>query len=373
MDIAFDRRADDTLVVHLGGNWNIANGLAATDELEKLLATKPLPAKVAFEAGKLGDWDSSLLAFLSKLAACCSSKSIEVVSRGLPTGVARLLELASAVPENKDARKERRRAPLLSRVGEAVLEAGQAIEEMLVFLGEACISFCKLIRGKARFRGSDLALLLQECGVQALPIVSLISLLVGLILAFVGAVQLRLFGAQIYVADLVGIAMAREMGAMMTAIVMAGRTGAAFAAQLGTMQVNEEIDALKTMGISPMDFLVLPRMLALVLMLPLLCLYANLMGIVGGGIVGVAMLDISPIHYFNETVAALRIMQFVPGLIKAVVFGILVALSGCLRGMQCKRSASAVGESATSAVVTAIVAIIVSDAILTVIFDRIGI
>jgi len=138
------------------------------------------------------------------------------------------------------------------------------------------------------------------------------------------------------------------------------------------MEVNEEIDALKTLGISPMEFLVLPRMLALVLMLPLLCLYANLMGILGGGIMGVGVLGLSPVQYFNETLSALDLMQFATGLIKAVVFGVLVALSGCLRGMQCGRSASAVGEAATSAVVTAIVSIIVSDSVLTVIYDRIG-
>ena len=287
--------------------------------------------------------------------------------------MARLLDLASAVPEKKDARKESGRAPFLARVGEATLEAGKSAGEMLSFIGEAFLAFIKLLRGKARFRRSDLTLLIQECGAQALPIVSLISVLVGLILAFVGAAQLKMFGAQIYVADLVGIGMAREMGAMMTAIVMAGRTGAAFAAQLGTMEVNEETDALKTLGISPMEFLVLPRMLALVLMLPLLCLYADLMGILGGGIIGVGMLGISPAQYYHETVAALNLTQFVAGLIKAGVFGVLVALSGCLRGMQCGRSASAVGEAATSAVVTAIVSIIVSDAILTVIYDRIGV
>jgi phospholipid/cholesterol/gamma-HCH transport system permease protein len=258
-------------------------------------------------------------------------------------------------------------------VGEATLEAGKSAGEMLAFIGEAFLALGKLLRGKARFRRSDLILLIQECGAQALPIVSLVSVLVGLILAFVGAVQLRLFGAQIYVADLVGIGMAREMGAMMTAIVMAGRTGAAFAAQLGTMEVNEEIDALKTLGISPMEFLVLPRMLALVLMMPLLCLYADLMGILGGGLIGVGMLNLSPAQYYQETVSAVNLTQFALGLIKAGVFGVLVALSGCLRGMQCGRSASAVGEAATSSVVTAIVSIIVSDALLTVIYDRIGV
>ncbi|MFH0343177.1 MAG: MlaE family ABC transporter permease, partial [Chromatiales bacterium] len=215
--------------------------------------------------------------------------------------------------------------------------------------------------------------IVQECGAQALPIVSLISFLVGLILAFVGAVQLEQFGAQIYVANLVGIAMAREMGAMMTGIVIAGRTGAAFAAQLGTMMVNEEIDALTTTGLPPMEFLVLPRMLALMLMVPLLCLYADLMGILGGALIGVSMLDLGIVEYYNQTRAALDLSTFLLGLIKAAIFGVLVALAGCLRGMQCGRSASAVGEAATSAVVTGIVWIIVSDAILTVLYQVLGV
>jgi len=172
------------------------------------------------------------------------------------------------------------------------------------------LAFLKLLRGKARFRRSDFIMTIQECGVQALPIVSLISLLVGLILAFVGAVQLMMFGAQIYVASLVGIAMVRVMGAIMTGIIMAGRTGAAFAAQLGTMQVNEEIDALTTLGVSPMEFLVLPRMLALGLMMPLLCLYADLMGILGGLIVGVGMLDLSVVEYINQTRASVSLNDF---------------------------------------------------------------
>ncbi|SPF46344.1 conserved membrane hypothetical protein [Syntrophobacter sp. SbD1] len=372
MNIRFDREPDNTLVVRIGGDWSIADGLPSTDELKRQIGSKPAPGRVAFDTSELACWDSSLLAFLVKLTDCCMQESILIAKQGLPEGVVKLLDLAAAVPEKKDARKHGGSTPFLSRVGEAALNAGQSTGEMLAFIGEAFVALIKLIRGRARFRRSDLFLLIQECGAQALPIVTLISVLVGLILAFVGAVELRLFGAQIYVADLVGIGMAREMGAMMTAIVMAGRTGAAFAAQLGTMEVNEEIDALKTLGISPMEFLVLPRMLALVLMLPLLCLYADLMGILGGGIMGVDLLDISPTQYFNETILALNLTQFAVGLIKAGVFGVLVALSGCLRGMQCGRSASAVGEAATSAVVTAIVSIIVSDAILTVIYDRIG-
>ena len=223
---------------------------------------------------------------------------------------------------------------------------------MLQFLGEAMESFGRLTIGRARFRRSDLVDIIFECGAAALPIVTLISFLVGLILAFVGAIQLTQFGAQIYVADLVGIAMAREMGALMTAIIMSGRTGAAFAAQLGTMQVNEEIDALTTFGLSPMDFLVLPRMIALILMMPLLCIYADLMGILGGALVGVGMLKLSVTEYVNETINGVSLTDFSVGIFKSAIFGVLVAICGCMRGIQCGRSASAVGLAATSAVVT---------------------
>jgi phospholipid/cholesterol/gamma-HCH transport system permease protein len=188
------------------------------------------------------------------------------------------------------------------------------VGELITFVGEACVAIARLLIGKARFRSFDFKLFLQESGAQALPIVSLISALVGLILAFVGIIQLKLFGAQIYVADLVGIAMVREMGAIMTGIIMAGRTGAAFAAQLGTMQVNEEIDALTTLGIAPMEFLVLPRMIALTLMMPLLCLYANVMGILGGMVVAIGLYDINTITYLNRTIEAVGLNDLGIGL-----------------------------------------------------------
>jgi phospholipid/cholesterol/gamma-HCH transport system permease protein len=230
-----------------------------------------------------------------------------------------------------------------------------------------------MLGGKALFRRSDLVLIIQECGAQALPIISLISFLVGLILAFVGAVQLLMFGAQIYVASLVGIAMVRVMGAIMTGIILTGRTGAAFAAQLGTMEVNEEIDALRTLGISPVEFLVLPRMTALFLMTPLLCLYADLMGILGGLVVGVGMLDLNVMEYYHMTQASVSLNDFWIGLFQSGVFGVLVAVSGCLRGMQCGRSASSVGEAATSAVVTGIVSIVVATAVITLMCNVLGI
>ena len=367
------RPTADTLMLAVEGSWRLSQGAPSIAEVTEEIEKQPPVRHVAFDTSELEAWDSSLLRFLADLFDYCAGRDIVCSKDGLPQGVVRLLELAAAVPEQKDARKASRRASFLNRVGTSTLEFAAATGEMLAFIGETFLAFSKMLYGKARFRRTDLTLLIQETGVQALPIVSLISLLVGLILAFVGAIQLRLFGAQIYVADLVGLGMAREMGAMMTAVIVAGRTGAAFAAQLGSMQVNEEIDALKTLGISPMEFLVLPRMLALVLMLPLLCLYADLMGILGGAIVGVGMLHLSLVEYCNETRAAVHLFDFTVGLIKSGVFGVLVAMAGCLRGMQCGRSSAAVGEAATSAVVTAIVAIVVSDAILTVLYDILGV
>jgi phospholipid/cholesterol/gamma-HCH transport system permease protein len=200
-----------------------------------------------------------------------------------------------------------------------------------------------------------------------------ISFLVGLILAYLGADQLRLVGAQIFIADLVAIGMVREIGALMTGIIIAGRTGAAFAAQLGTMQVNEETDALLTLGIPPVDYLVLPRILALMLMVPLLTLYASFVGMLAGMLISNIIFDIGVFEYYNETLRALELKHFYVGLSKGVVYGAVVAYSGCLRGIQCGRSAEAVGEAATSAVVTGILLITISASILTVIYYQLGI
>ena len=309
---------------------------------------------------------------MRRLEGSVRGAGIETDASGLPDGVRRLLSLAAAVPERAGARREAARESFLARVGNETLALLQASREVVVFLGEVTIAFGRMLRGRARFRRSDLLLTLQEVGAQALPIVSLISFLVGVILAFLGSIQLLQFGAQIYVADLVGIGMARDMAAMMVGIILAGRTGAAFAAQLGTMQVNEEIDALATLGLSPMEFLVLPRVLALVVMTPLLCLYANVMGLLGGAFVGVTFLDLPAVTYFQETQYGLRAVDFATGLIKSAVYGVVVAVAGCLRGMQCGRSSAAVGQATTSAVVTSIVFIVISMAILTLIYNAIG-
>jgi phospholipid/cholesterol/gamma-HCH transport system permease protein len=360
-------------MVALAGDWRLGAQRPSADDLAKQVESEAGVRTVAFDSQNLTGWDTGLLTFLARVQEVCDGKGIQLNSDGLPEGARRLLALATAVPERKGARREDVRAALLPRIGESAVESFRSSVEMVSFIGEAFLALGRFLVGKAQFRRSDLFLILRECGADALPIVSLISALVGLILAFVGAMQLKMFGAQIYVADLVGIAMVRVMGAVMTGIIMAGRTGGAFAAQLGTMEVNEEIDALRTLGISPMEFLVLPRMLALILMMPLLGLYADLMGILGGLVIGVGVLDLNVMEYYNRTHEAVGMNDMVLGLIQASIFGILVALSGCLRGMQCGRSASAVGNAATSAVVTAIVAIIVATGIVSVLSDILGI
>ncbi len=372
-EMILEQPSADTLKVIFSGHWKLSAELPGADKVQQRLESQPGIRNLVFEARELDYWDSGLLTFLVNLGKFCSQQKISLNSDGLPQGAQRLLALASAVPEKKDAHQAVGQMSFFTFLGDQTVHLFRSIGEMLEFIGEAVIAVLSLLRGKAQFRRSDLRLIMQSCSGQALPIVSLICFLVGLILAFIGAIQLKLFGAQIYVADLVGIAMVRLMAALMTGIVMSGRTGGAFAAQLGTMQVNQEIDALKTLGISPMEFLVLPRMLALALMMPLLCLYANVMGILGGMVVGVGMLNISFIQYYNETAAAVNLWNLGIGLFSGCIFGVIVALAGCMRGMQCGRSASAVGDAATSAVVTAIVGIILSTAVITVLCNVLGI
>jgi len=364
---------EEILTLHLKGKWQMETDVPSTKTVLEQLDRHPTIKRMAFDTTALGSWDSSLLIFFFETSKLAGEKSIGVEKDGLPAGVRQLIDLATAVPKKEDARKSVSRAGFFARVGSDASDFAKSTGDLVTFIGEAFDAFLRMVTGRARFRASDLWLFLQEVGAQAVPIVSLISFLVGLILAFVGIIQLSMFGAEVYVADLVGIAMVREMGAIMTGIIMAGRTGAAYAAQLGTMQVNEEIDALETLAVPPMEFLVLPRMVALAVMMPFLVLYANLMGILGGALVAVGMYNINLLVYLNRTKDAIGLNDLFIGLFMGAVFGVLVALSGCLRGLQCGRSASAVGDAATSAVVTGIVAIIIATAVITVLCSILGI
>ena len=366
--VSFERVDNDILLIRFAGRWQLSSGLASSRTVEREMEALPSVARVAFDARDLSAWDSSILTFLTRVSVLSRQRQVPLDRNGLPAGIRRLLDLAQAVPERAGARKAVSTVSVLERLGTGAIRVAGSTAEMLAFLGDMTVTFVRLFGMKARYRASDLFLLIQQCGAQALPIVTLISFLVGAILAFVGAVQLRQFGAQLYVANLVGVAMTREMGAMMTAILMAGRTGAAFAAQLGTMKVTQEIDAFATAGFSPLEFLVLPRVVALVLMMPLLCLYADFVGIAGGAAVGVGMLDLSWTTYFQQTASAVSLTDTAGGVFKSAVYGVLIALAGCMRGLQSGTTSAAVGDAATSAVVTGIVAIIVACGIFAVLF-----
>jgi phospholipid/cholesterol/gamma-HCH transport system permease protein len=371
--LSFSGSGSDTLRLELSGSWKLADALPSIDDVRSRLQSETGLRSVTFDTERISAWDSGLVNFLIGIIDYCSSHDVTVDQEGLPRGVRGLLKLAYGVPEQKGARREAKKESLLINVGNQTIDAVRSTGQFVTFLGEATLATRKFLQGKAHFRRSDMFLIMQQAGAEALPIVSLVSFLLGVIMAYLGAAQLAKFGAAIYVANLVGLSMARETAPIMTAIVLAGRTGAAFAAQLGTMNVNEEIDALRTLGIAPMEFLVVPRMLALMLMLPLLVIYSCLMGIVGGAFVAVAGLGITLTEYLVQTQAALTMTDVASGLFKAVVYGAIVAVTGCLRGMQCGRSAADVGAAATSAVVTAIVLIIAACAVLTVIYDVLGI
>ncbi|WP_250655603.1 ABC transporter permease [Alkalimarinus coralli] len=371
--VTFHRHKKHTLRVLIKGDWSISFGLQNTDHFLAHLNEASETTHLIFDTRKLGEWDSSLISYLVTLNALSKKQGINVDVSGLPEGIVRLIALAEAVPERDGVAKQAAKLNIVDNVGQGVIGAIKQSMAFITFLGEAILSLGRMIKGQAVFRRQDLSIFLADTGPSSLGIVTLISVLIGMILAFVGAVQLEKFGASIYVASLVGLAMAREMAPMMTAIIMAGRTGAAYAAQLGSMQVNEEIDALKTMGVSPVDFLVLPRLLALIAMMPLLTIYSNMMGVFGGALVSIIMLDLTWSMYLEQMIATVPLTHFFIGLIKSLIFGVLVALSGCYMGMNSGRSASAVGLATTNAVVMGIVLIIVFDSLVTIVTTVFGV
>lgn len=366
-------RSGNVLCLHLAGDWKAGALPLIIETVATALATPPAVEELTFDSDTLGEWDSGFLAFLLALSRLCQEKGVQLRAEGLPPGAQRILALTIAAPARSASEAVAVREPFLVRLGALTLRFWRRGVEVFDFLGEVTQAFVRLLTGKGHLRSRDLFATMLACGVASLPIVSLISFLVGVIFAFVGAMQLKMFGAQIYVASLVGISIVRIMGAIMTGIVLAGRTGSAFAAQLGTMQVNEEIDALTTFGINPVDFLVLPRLIALFVMMPLLCLYADFMGILGGLTIGVLVFDLNILEYLRMTDEAVRLQDFAVGLFHSAVFGVIVALAGCLSGMKCGRSAAAVGEAATLAVVSGIISIIVATAVITVACNIIGI
>lgn len=355
------RPSDDVLVVALGGDWEIERPTPRFDLLAGDLPSNGTVQSIGFDTSELGTWDSSLLTFLLQVMDHCTTHDLAFQSESLPDDIAGLLELATAVPEQEIDRDEKEPS-IVTRLGERGVSTYESFIASVTFMGEVAIGFVGLILLRVRMRWRDFWVVVQSNSSGAIAIVTLISFLVGLIIAFLGAVVLRRFGAGYYVSYLVGYGMLREMGALMTGIIMAGRTGAAFAAELGSMKITEEIDAFRTLGLSPVEHLVLPRVLGLFLMMPLLTIYADFIGIMGGMIVSVTLLDLTMTQFIGGLLTPVTIADGILGVFKGSVFGLIIGISGCLRGLQTGNDAGAVGRAATSAVVTAITLIILANA-----------
>lgn len=362
-------QADQQSRLALSGDWVQGCEVADFGGLCAALEAQASSGLVV-DGADLGQWDSTLMAFLLQCHSYCRREQLGFSARNLPEGADRLLALATAVDTHTPPQAPQ--TPVLASLNSWRLFslARDRVTESMEFIGELSLALARLVTGRSNTRFVDFRHFCYQAGPDAFAIISLTSVLVGMILAYLGAVQLQQFGAGLYVANLVTIGMLREMGVLMTAVVMAGRTGAAYAAQLGTMQTNEEIDAITTMGISPMEFLVVPRILALIVAMPLLTLYANLLGIVGGGIVAGGM-GITPLQYISQAELSISLNHLSVGLIKSVVFAVLIAVAGCRAGINSGRSSAAVGQAATEAVVTAIVYLIIADAAINIIFQQI--
>ena len=362
---------DGNVSIKVCGDWILDTKLPDRKELWNQFPSEAT-ATLDFDFSSLGKWDTGLVVFLLGCIEESVRRGVQINQKQFPDGVRKLIDLSQAVPEKQTGRTEEPTS-FLQTLGHNTREVLEGVNTFLAFTGEVTMGFARIFGKNKMFRPIDFITILYQCSAAALPIVGLISLLSGLTMAFVGAVQLQKFGAEIFVADLVGLAMVREMGALMAAIVMTGRTGASFAAQLGNMRVSEEIDALETLGIRPIDFLVVPRLIALILVMPLLCMYANVIGIIGGYLVGVLMLDMSTHQYITQTFKAMSLNDLFSGEIKSVFFGMVVAASGCFYGIHCGQSSAAVGRAVTRSVVTGITFIIVVDAVFAVIFHILGI
>ncbi|MBE0597572.1 MAG: MlaE family lipid ABC transporter permease subunit [Desulfuromonadales bacterium] len=360
------------LVINLVGRLDMETTPAAWREAVRLVEVRQ-PPRLIVEAAQVEYCDGAGIGLLVEL--CCRQEGAgrQYEIRGLRPQFRQLFDLFDPADIPPLPPERQIHVHLAEEVGRASWRAWQELYSLVAFLGHLVVALAATFRHpRQRLRGGEILLAAEKAGVNALPIVLLVSFLIGLIMAFQSAIPMRRFGAEIYVANLVGLSMLRELGPLMTAMVLAGRSGSAFAAELGTMKVNEEIDALVTMGIDPVRFLVVNRFLAAVLVMPLLTVFADLVAIMGGSVV-LLSLGYSLTTYFNQLLSAITWVDFTSGLFKALFFGGIVAWVGCLSGLQTRLGPSAVGDSATRAVVAGNVLIIVADGIFAVLFYFLGI
>ncbi len=344
------------------------------DKLKPFEKTFSGAKKLILDFSRIQFFDTSVVLFVNEIRDWAKLHLLELEVIGMTEQMRSLCEKFSDFSLRED-HKERAFNPIVqyfSSIGERMRYILIDYYNFFEFFGELLTKLIGSIFRPRKVRWEDFPFLYLKNGVNALPIVSLILLLIGVISGYQGAIQLKQFGADIYIADLIGVSVVRELGPLMTAILVAGRSGSAFAAELGTMKVSEEIDALRSMGFEPFRFLVIPRVLAVTFSIPLLTVFGNIAGILGGLIAGLFTLDITAVGYFTELQLAVDLTDLVSGLLKSVIFGFLVASIGCYRGLQVRGGAESVGSATTISVVSGIFAIIIADTIFTFIFDAIG-
>jgi phospholipid/cholesterol/gamma-HCH transport system permease protein len=355
------RLHEGSMVLSLSGDWIARNEAALAQAPEPLLERSDIQS-ILFDASNLGRWDSSLLIFLLSVCEVSRRRHIALDSSGLPAAARRLMALLPAEPQTAIGTLQR--AGPVGRVGSWIIARWLDGIGFMTLVGEAALRTLPALRGKARMRAQDLLIGIHDAGIAALPMVALVNTLVGAIVAFVGGIQLRRLGAEIYVSNLIGVIVVREMAPLITAIVMSGRTGSAYAAEIAAMQGSGEIDALRALGVPIFDYLILPRVTALTVMMPLLATYAGALGMVGGFAVAVEMMHISAGVFVNHLRVAMAGPDIFLGLVKSVVFGAWIATTSCRIGLKAGRSATDVGHAATVAAVSGIVGVIALDALL---------
>jgi phospholipid/cholesterol/gamma-HCH transport system permease protein len=358
------------LTLFLSGDWTLRDEGSHARTPGVLPEHKDVGA-IAFDSSDLGSWDSSLLIFLASLRELAARERIEFDESGLPAATRGLLALLPA--EQQVPAAALRRIGAIEKIGEWAIRKWSDWVALAALIGEAAMRAVPALSGKVRTRAGDLGVYLYGAGVAALPMAALVNLLVGAIVAFVGGIQLRRLGAEIYVSNLVGVTEVREMAPLITAIVMSGRTGSAYAAEIAAMQGSDELDALRTLGIPIFDYLVMPRLLALTSMMPLLCAYAGALGIAGGFAVCVFMLHLAAGLFLVHVQAAVAGADIVLGLAKSIAFGSWIAIAACRIGLSAGRGATDVGRAATTAAVSGIVGVISLDALFDVCAEACGI
>ncbi len=323
--------------------------------------------RIDFDMSKVERVDGGSMALLVQLRADLHRRGASAEFVGADDQVQEIIHLYRG-DVLVGARKKRRAQGMIEQIGASTVALFGEFKQVFGFFGQALVATVGVIAKPRTANWKDVTPTMERTGADAVPIVVLINFLVGFVMAFQGAVQLKQFGANIFVADLVGLSICRELGPLMTAIILCGRSGAAFAAEIGSMKVSEEIDALRTMGFGPMRFLVLPRTLALVLVLPLLTLLGDAVGVLGGLVVGILSLDLTVVGYLNETQKALSMWDIYSGMIKSVVFAMVIALISCQQGLATTGGAAGVGKRTTSSVVSILFALILVDAGFTIFF-----